>query len=241
MLRTIIWYTLGWTYLVITSPALLWVKCLEKSGKIKKRDAFADNFSMFLARGLFFLTGSSVTVTGLENIPQNKPVLFVSNHQSHMDSAIIHGFIRLPKGFIAMKEAKSIPILSTWMKYMKCIFINREDVRQSVRGMKKGVEFLKEGHSMVIYPEGRLSQSSQPGEFKNGCVKLAAGARVPIVPITLNHSWRIMNREASRICPTKVTCIISKPLYITSLKGKDERVITQKVRDIISENLTAQG
>ncbi len=121
MLRTVFWYVTGWSYLAVTIPVLAWVKYLEKSGRHYERDAFAERFSMMLARGLFYLTGSSIDIKGAENIPEGT-VIFVSNHPSHIDSAVIHGFIRKPKGFVADKDAGRIPILRTWFKYMKCVF-----------------------------------------------------------------------------------------------------------------------
>ena len=237
MFRTIIWYTLGWLYLFITFPALLKVKYLEKRGRSKERDRLANKFSMALAKGLFLLTGSSITVNGIENIPDGQPVLFVSNHQSHMDSAIIHGFIKLPKGFIADKEVRNIPILRTWLKYMKCIFIDRNDKLHNICSMEEGVKILREGHSMVIYPEGRLDEGKRLGVFKKGCIKLAIKAGVPIVPVTIINSYRIMNRDGLKIHSAPVQCIISQPIQISALENNDEKALINKIRDIIAGNL----
>lgn len=237
MLRTVYWYIMSWLYLLITLPALIRVKYLEKRGRSKERDKFANNFSMMLARGLFYLTGSSVEIKGMDNIPSGQTVLFVSNHQSHMDSAIIHGFIHLQKGFIADKEVQSIPILSTWLKYMKCIFIDRGDIRHNVRSMEAGVRILKEGHSMVIYPEGRLDEGKQLGSFKKGCVKLAIKAGVPIIPITIRNSFYVMNSNGSRIKSAAVQCTISKPIFVSAIGNEDESILISKIRDSIADNL----
>jgi len=237
MLRTIIWYILGWTFLFITFPALWKVKYLERRGRLEERDLFANRFSMFLAKGLFIFTGSTISIKGIENIPDDQPVLFVSNHQSHMDSAIIHGFIKHPKGFIADKEVKNIPILRTWMKYMKCIFIDRGSIRDNIHSMEYGVRILRNGHSMVIYPEGKLDEGKRLGNFKKGCIKLAVKAGVPIVPITMINSARVMNRDGTKIRSAAVECIISQPIYITSLDNSNESILIKEVRDIIAKNL----
>ncbi|MEN6315405.1 MAG: lysophospholipid acyltransferase family protein [Clostridiaceae bacterium] len=237
MLRTIVWYALGWTFLFITFPALWWVKYLEKRGRLDERDQFANKFSMFLAKGLFMFTGSTISVKGADNIPGGQPVLFVSNHQSHMDSAIIHGFINCPKGFIADKEVRNIPILRTWMKYMKCVLIDRGSIRENVHSMEKSIKILKDGHSMVIYPEGKLDEGKLLGNFKKGCIKLAVKAGVPVVPVTMKNSARIMNKDGSKIRSAAVECIISKPIFVTSLENEPESVVIQEVRDIIAKNL----
>ncbi len=236
MLRTIFWYAAGWAYLFVTMPVLYRIKYLEKKGRTDERDALADRFSMKLARGLFYLTGSTAEVTGVEKLPEG-PVLFVSNHQSHMDSAVIHGFIRKPKGFVADKDAGRIPIIRTWMKYMKCIFIDRGNARRNIANLEYGIELLKQGHSLVIYPEGRINAESSLIDFRKGCLKLAAKAGVPVVPVTIRDSFRIMNRNGFGISSARVRCIISDPIYISAHDAKNEAAQIKKVRDIIAKNL----
>ncbi len=237
MFRTVFWYAAGWTYLFITMPVLLRIRYLEKQGRIDDKRDLASRFSMMLARGLFFLTGSTVDVTGMENIPDG-PVLFVSNHQSHMDNAVIHGFIRKPKGFIADKDAQNIPILSTWMKYMNCIFIDRKNVKYNIRSMERGIRSLKAGHSLVIYPEGRINASRQLIDFRKGCIKLAVKAGVPIVPVTLADTCKVMSKKGF-LSSAHVKCIISEPVYLSNLKGVDEKSTIKKIRDIIANNLAS--
>ncbi len=237
MLRTFFWYAAGWTYLLVTMPALMRVKYLQKRGRLTERDKFANSFSMMLARGLFYLTGSTVEVMGIENIPEDCPVLFVSNHQSHMDSAIIHGFIKTPKGFIADKEVKNIPILRAWMKHIKCIFIDRDEKRNNIRSMEDSLRILQEGHSMVIYPEWKLVDRELPGSFKKGFVKLAVKAEVPIVPVTMVNSFRVMSRKGTQIRSVSVKCIISQPVYIAASEQNDENRLANKIKNIIAEQL----
>ena len=236
MLRTFFWYAAGWIYLAITIPALAWVKYLDKKGSYAERDAFAGRFSMMLARGLFYLTGSSIDIKGVENLPEG-PVLFVSNHPSHMDSAVIHGFIRKPKGFVADKDASRIPILRTWFKYMKCVFIDRKNAMQNIKSMEESLKLLKKGHSLVIYPEGRINASGKLNSFRNGCFKLAVKAGVPVVPITLINTGKIMNRAGRGINGASVKCIISEPVTFVHSDEKNENAQVEKVREIIAKNL----
>ncbi len=237
MIRTIIWYLFGWLNLAISFPVLIIIRRLERIGKTDKRDRLADKFSMKLAKGLFSLTGSSLEITGMENIPADKPVLFVSNHQSHMDSAVIHGFIHVPKGFIVDKDANNIPILRTWLKYMKCIPIDRGNSMQNIRSMEETIEILRAGHSMVIYPEGRLDEGKCLLKFKDGYVRLAMKAKVPVVPVTVVDTWRIMNRAGTKISSASVRCIISPAIDISGFNKGDEKALNQKIYNIIDKNL----
>lgn len=235
--RTFIWYFAGWALLVLTWPFLLWAKYLDWMGKLSKRDSFADNFTRWLCFMLVKLSGSSVEVSGLENIPQDDPVLFVCNHQGHFDSAIVHGYIPKPKGFISIVEVLRFPIIRTWMKYMQCVFMDRSDIKQSLKCINQGVEFLKQGHSMVIYPEGRIVEGELIGEFKRGSLKMALKGEVPIVPVTIMGSNDVMNKNGSIVKAAKVRCIVS-PCILTRALSRDERNnLAETVRNVIAENL----
>lgn len=237
IIRTIIWYSIGWAYLVLTYPVLLRVKYLNIRNNNEKRDKLAFRSTTILAKLLFYVTGSKIKIIGLDNIPADEAVLFVSNHQGHMDSVIIHAFINKPKGFISIVEAFKFPILSTWMKYMKCVFIDRNDARQSLECINQGIDNLKNNHSMVVFPEGKLSNSKTVGEFNRGWLKLATKSGVPIVPITIKNSYKILSNNGSKVSAGLVECIISKPIYINSLKKRDEIEFINNLRAIIQKNL----
>lgn len=237
--RTVLWYASGWLYMITTLPALLRLKYLERRGRYGERDRLADRVTARMARTLFYLTGSTVEVRGRENLP-DQPALYVSNHQSHMDSAVIHGFIEVPKGFVSVKEAEKIPILSTWMRYMRCVFIDRNDLKQTFRCIGDCARLLKEGHSMVIYPEGKLDQGKAVNEFKKGCLRMAVKANVPIVPIALRDSYRVMKKNGTGIRAAKVTCIVSEPIPANVVAGSDENDLIERVREIIVRNTCEQ-
>jgi len=237
MIRTYFWYAAGWTFLILTYPMLWRVKYLDKLGRNEERDHLTFRVTTLISRLLFSLTASTMKIVGMENIPKEGPVLFVSNHQGHMDSVIIHAFIDKPKGFISIVEALDIPILSTWMKYMKCVFVDRNDARQSLASINQAVDYLKQGHSMVVFPEGKLSDGGPSNVFKKGWLKLATKSGVPIVPITIKGSYKIMSENGYNVRSAAVECVISKPILTVSLKKMDEGKFIESLRTIILENL----
>ncbi|MHB1420069.1 MAG: lysophospholipid acyltransferase family protein [Bacillota bacterium] len=237
MIRTYLWYALGWAILVLSYPLLLQVKYLDKHGRYEERNQLVDRVTTGIARLLFYLTASKLKLVGAENIPKEGPVLFVSNHQGHMDSVIIHAFIDKPKGFISIVEVLKIPILNAWMKYMRCVFMDRNDVRQSLLCINQGIEYLKQGHSMVVFPEGRLSDGELADDFKKGWLKLATKTRVPIVPITIKNSYKVLSKDGSRVRSAVVECVISKPIPTVDLKKEDEGEFIKGLRETILQNL----
>ena len=233
MLKTIYCYTMAWLYLVLSLPALYKVRLLDKSKKIKKKDELVYKFTSRLSRFLFKLTGSTVHVVGMEKIPDNQQVLFVSNHHSQLDSVIIHGYINKPKGFISITDMEKIPILNIWMKHMKCVFLDRSNARQMLGCIEEATGFLKNGQSMVIFPEGKLCVEDGVSEFKKGSLRLAIKAGVPIVPITLKGSAGMANMKGRDIKSAHVECVISDPIESTVSNKDEENKLIERVRNVI--------
>ena len=233
------WYAAAYFVLFFTYPAILFPKYFNYRNNQKLSEYFASIYVQKLAKILFYATGSRIKVRGLKNVPENGPVLFISNHQGHMDSLILHGFIKKPKSFVTITEYKKAPMLRTWMKYMGCVFIDRSDIRQQFFCINEATEKLKGGSSMVVFPEGKLNDGKETFKFQKGWLRMAVNSGVPIVPVTINNSYKVLSYNGRRVRPTKVECIISEPIYATGLKKAQEQEFVEKLRDIILSNLVA--
>lgn len=236
MLRTI-WMAIYFVvYLVLLFPQQWKISRLEKQGKIKELEALLHDIALRWGRGIVKNTGTKVSVSGSHHIPEG-PVLFVSNHQGNLDIPLLLGFIDKPKSFIAKVELSKIPVFGKWMERINCIFIDRNDPRQSLRAINQGVEILKNGHSMVIFPEGTRSQGPKMSDFKKGSLRLATKAKVPIVPITIQGSYKIMEANGGLIKPAEVSITISEPIYTDQLTKEEENGLSDRVYDIIQSHL----
>lgn len=238
-MRTAIWFIYFWLYQLFLYPRLLYVKILDKNKRYKERDEIVYKTVSRWARSLVKLTGSRISVTGQENIPKSGPVVFMSNHQGNFDIPIMMGYIDTPKAFISKIEIQKIPLVSTWMKYMNCVFMDRKDIRQSVESINKSVAYIKQGYSFVIFPEGTRSKGDFMGDFKQGSFKLAIKAGVPIVPVTIKGSYKIMEENGFMIKPASVQVIISQPIDTKVLTKEEAKDLPQVVKNIISANLIA--
>jgi 1-acyl-sn-glycerol-3-phosphate acyltransferase len=210
---------------------------LNRQGKIAERDACAHAIARKWAQSGLKMNGSSIYVSGIENVPKTGGVLFVANHQSNFDIPIMVGHIPRDKGFIAKLELLNVPTFSRWMKYIGCIFIDRKDPRQSLTAISNAAERLKAGHSIVLFPEGTRSADGTVGPFKAGGLRLAIKARVPIVPVSINGSKNIMPKGTSIIRSASVNVIISPPILWDEYKELDSSEISEKVRERIISNL----
>jgi 1-acyl-sn-glycerol-3-phosphate acyltransferase len=232
MYKTIQWFAYLWFHMLLPRPRLIWLR-LQK--RIKERDTCANEVARNWARKAIAANGSKIKIFGIENVPTTGGVLFISNHQSNFDIPIFIGFIPRDKGFIAKVELMKVPVFRMWMKALGCIIVNRHDARQSLLALNLAAERLKEGHSLVVFPEGTRSSDGKLGHFKSGGFKLAFMAEVPIVPLTINGSMDIMPKGTSLIKSAEVEVIISPPVF--PQEEKDIHDTVEKVRGIILSNL----
>lgn len=234
MLKTFLFYVAFFLYMVYSLVKKLKLDRIRKSGSEKEAENYiyisVKKWSDFILK----LINASIKVTGTENIPQT-PCLFVSNHQGFLDIPIILSSLDRTVGFIAKKELTKFKLVSYWMKQINCIFINREDIRESIKSINKGSELLNNGHSMVIFPEGTRSKGPRIGEFKKGSLKLALKSKVPIVPIAIDGSYKLREGNVhSMIKSANVNVTICKPIYTDSLSREDRESLSDTIKSEIS-------
>lgn len=241
MLRTIYWYGYFAISLVFTLPALRKAKKLVASGDLEKAEAYINQITMKWAMAQVKNSGAKVNVEGLENIPKDQPVVFVSNHQGNFDIALFMSFIEKPKGYVAKIETTKIPILRDWMKLIHCVFMDRSTLKGAASAIVEGVKIIKEGHSLVIYPEGTRSKGGPLGEFKAGSFKLATKPKVPIVPVTLDGTYKLMEAQGGKVKPATVNMYIHPPIETANLTKEEQLELPERVKAIIASKLPNNG
>lgn len=197
---------------------------------------YLHKVAMDWARNNLNKAGVKIKAEGLENIPEGA-CCFIGNHQGNLDIFAILASIDKPFGFIAKKEMEKLPVVPWWMKEMGCVFINRDDVRESLKAINEGAENMKNGHSMVIFPEGTRSKSSEVGEFKKGSLKMATKANVPIVPVAISGSSKILEENNGKISKGEIKLTVGKPIHLENLSREEERNLAEIVRNEIVKML----
>lgn len=196
------------------------------------------NFIVYWAfRWELFQTQAHITVKGKENIP-NEPVLFVSNHRSYFDVLVIHTTSGKRPGFVAKKEMEKFPLLNWWMKDIACLFLDRKDIKAGIQMIMDAAALIKQGHSMVICPEGTRNQKKEMLPFKEGSLKVAEKAGCPVVPVTLIDTDQLLEaRPGFDIRKGNVKVIYGKPFYIKDLSKEQRKKAGAYVQDIIRDTM----
>lgn len=228
------WYLYFSIYLSISSLSLIKIKYIQKkSTRESETLAFraAQNISKYVLR----VTKTSMKVSGTENIPVENCV-FIANHQAIFDGFALLACIDKPFGFVAKKEIKRIPLVSSWLKSIGSIYINRQSPRESIKTIQEGVEKINQGYSMLIFPEGTRSLKSKMNSFKKGSMKLATKSRACIVPITIDGSYNVLE-VGRKVRGNKINMVIHKPIYLDTLSKEQELGLSEYVQNIIEVEL----
>lgn len=212
---------------------------LKEEGKIKQRDELLLSEANKWAEMVLNKAGVNLIVKGKENLI-DEPCLYVSNHQSNFDIPILVKSVDKMAGFIAKKELGKIPILSKWILEVGSILIDRNNPREALKGIKEGINGLKNGRSLVIFPEGTRSKDGEVLEFKAGSMKLAIKAGVKIIPISINGSTNIMKSGSFKINSGDVFVNILKPIDISEFSKEEQKSMASYVENLIREDINAQ-
>lgn len=235
MLRSIYWYLSFVVTLCGKIPKLIKAKKIEKTGNIKELDKYAYDVTTKWAFDRIKASGAKIKVHNQNLIPKDRNVLFVSNHQGDFDIAIFMAMIKKDTGFVAKIEMKKAPLINKWMEYIHCVFMDRNDLKQSLQTILEGIKVLKSGYSLVIFPEGTRSKSDKIGEFKAGSFKLATKSKVPIVPVTIDGSYKIMEENNYKITPAEVDIYVHEPVYIENMSKEEINNISETIKEIIKK------
>lgn len=177
-----------------------------------------------------------IEAQGVENIPQDNGFIFFPNHQGMYDVLAILDACPKPFSVVAKKEVANVPLLRSVFKIMKALFIDREDVRQSMQIIMQVTKEVKEGRNYIIFPEGTRSKNgNKVGEFKGGSFKAATKAKCPIVPVALIDSFKPF--DTNSVEQVTVQVHILKPLLHEEYKDMKTVDIAEEVKRRVVEKI----
>lgn len=235
MLRTISFFFIFWVVLFISTVLLipyyiltLSVKSIHLKNILYKIVSFWGRFTLWTAR-------AKVNRNGVENIPKNKNVAFVGNHQGNMDIPIMLSYSPLRVGFLAKKELEKIPFISQWMNILGCVFIDRKKLRSAIDAFDQTIMRLN-SQSMIIFPEGTRSQCSTMNPFKEGLIKLLIQNKITIVPFTICNSYKLYE-EHKNIKGAKVTLTFHEKFEFDENKEYNTKEIVQELWTITNDSI----
>lgn len=210
-------------FLILSIPIMIFEWIFEKFNK-RAADISSLRIVQWAFRVVLFLAGTKTTIIGEERVPRDEAVLYIPNHQSYFD--IIITYSRCPNltGYISKDVLEKVPLLSVWMKRLYCLFLDRSNLKAGLKTILTGIEYIKKGISICIFPEGTRNPHPEEGllPFKEGSLKIAEKSGCPIVPIAITNSQNIWESHMPFMRKCHVIVEYGEPIYLKDL-DKEQR------------------
>ena len=225
-------------YLILSIP-VFFVEWLIGKFNPHARDISSLRIVQWGFKVILKMTGVEVTVIGEENVP-DEPVLFIGNHRSFFDILLTYSRCKNLTGYVAKKEMEKVPLLSTWMRFVYCLFLDRENPKEGLKTILQAIDYVKKGISICIFPEGTRGKTESElelGEFHNGSFKMATKTGCPIIPLSISGSREILEAHFPKIRGTHVTVTYGKPIIPGELTKEEKKEIGNYTKNILLEQL----
>ena len=218
-------------YTFVMGAASLAGSLFDSSGR------FQHGCARVWARLILFTSRARVEVAELENFDPAQPYIFCSNHLSLMDTPVMFGY--LPVQFRVMAKAGlfRLPFLGWHLRRSGHLAVDRKDPRGALHSFEMAAQRVREGASMVFFPEGTRSRDGRMGPFKHGAALLALKAQVFLVPVAIQGTREVLKPDSLHVHPGKVRLRIGKPLSTEGLTHRDAGRLTALVREKIGAML----
>lgn len=235
MIRTLIILLIVIVVLILSTIPLfiLWIIGKFNPG-LKDRGSL--KIVQILFKCLLFVAGTKVTIIGKENLPKDRSVLYIGNHKSYFDILINYAYMPGLTGFVAKKEIMKVPILKTWMYNVKCLFIDRDDLKQSLKVIIDAIEEVKAGISIFIFPEGTRSKDDNESKpFKAGSFKIATKSGCDIIPVAITNSSAAFEKQAPFIKKAHVIVEYGAPIVVKDMDKEQLKTLPEYTQNIVME------
>ncbi len=202
-------------------------------------DDFAANRTtgVWWARLSGYITPILVKVTGREHIQKKQSYIIVSNHQSMYDVLVLYGWLGVDLKWVIKKELRKVPLIGFAAEKGGNIFIDRTDPRTAYESLRQAREKIVNGTSIIILPEGTRSRSGELGEFKKGAFWLALQLKLPIVPVTIMNTGKILPPRTLKLFPGRAILKIHQPIDTAPYDESSYDALITRVRDVIRAGL----
>ncbi|RZT12282.1 putative phosphoserine phosphatase/1-acylglycerol-3-phosphate O-acyltransferase [Mycobacterium sp. BK558] len=203
----------------------------------RNRRSGVNFFTSVFGRTLLNTIGINLNVLGEENLTAQRPAVFIFNHRNQADPLIAGRLVSDNFTSVGKKELENDPIVGTMGKIMDAAFIDRDDPRKAVEGLKKVEDLARKGLSILIAPEGTRLDTTEVGEFKKGPFRIAMSVGIPIVPIVIRNAEVIAARDSSTFNPGTVDVVVYPPIPVDDWThdNLDERIA--EVRQLYLDTL----
>ena len=231
--RTLLAYVLILLYIALAAPLAVTLGGLFRW----KRGIYALGHGG--VRLALTAVGIRYRVTGLEQVPRDRAVVFCSNHESNVDPAVLFEALH-PQLHVLYKAELRFPVMRTVFDVGGFVAIERGNRDRAMASISRGAQALRSGLSFLIFPEGTRSRTGELLPFKKGGIIMAIEAQVPIVPVAVQGGRGAMRKGSAIVRPASVTVRVGKPIETAGLTVNDRDAVSSRLRNAV-QKLLAEG
>lgn len=238
-MRTILALLWVVVYVIIAIPAMIYLSIVHKKDPWKAEKT-ARSWMTFLFNGLILISGTKLTVEGLENVPKDLAVVYVGNHRSYFDIILTYKLSNRPTSYIAKSELQKIPFFGFWGRMMMVLFFDKSDMKASLKMILDGIDRLKKGVSVFIFPEGTRNRAPEVKpltEFHDGSFRLSSKSGAPVIPVALKKTDDIWEAHSPWVKKANVTIRFGTPVYFTDLSPEDQKHPGEYFKNLVESML----
>ena len=193
------------------------------------------------ANSILWVSRVKVTVSGAEKLDPSCSYIYMPNHQSNADIPLLLGRLPVQFRWLAKAELFKIPIFGRAMSGVGYISIDRSNRKSAFESLARAADTIRNGTSVLIFPEGTRSRDGSILPFKKGGFVLAVDAGVPIVPIVIHGTRDIIAKGRLMIRPRPVTMQILDPVETSGYTRKTKDALLERIRSILSDHFENEG
>jgi 1-acyl-sn-glycerol-3-phosphate acyltransferase len=179
------------------------------------------------------MTPMLVSVSGRENIDPTCSYVIVSNHQSHYDVFVLYGWLGVDFKWVMKKELRKVPALGIACEKAGHIYIDRSDKKAALDSLNDAKKKIKDGTSVIFFPEGTRGRKGQMGDFKKGAFYMALDLGIPVLPVTIIGTGKILPPKTINLFPGRAKMIIHEPIAVNEYTKENIEELMSHVKDVI--------
>ena len=194
----------------------------------------------FWANSILWVSRVKITVSGAEKLNPNRSYIYMANHQSNADIPLLLGRLPVQFRWLAKAELFKIPVFGRAMRGVGYISIDRSNRKSAFESLERAARTIRNGTSLLIFPEGTRSRDGHILPFKKGGFVLSVDSGVPIVPIIIRGTRDIIPKGNFMIRPAPVTMQILDPVDTAGYTRKTKDALLEHIRSILIDNFETE-
>ena len=237
MIRTL------WAYAVIVGATLysggrallyhfLWPRRFQQ---------YADRLTGEWTSIVLWGAGTRLVVKNRDRLGQGRGQILVANHQSWFDIFALGTALRDRFSFVGKKELSRIPVVGSAWEKVGNIAIDRSDQQAAIDSLRRADELIREGRTIIMFPEGTRSPTGEMGRFKKGAFVMAIKSQVPLLPVAVVGTRQIMKKGSWKMSSGTATVLVGHPIETEGLTLRDRNRLSRECREAIEGLMNGEG